>query len=310
MRLLKTRKLMRKFVRLARFVHGYVVFYLFYHGWGSYVSVNNGKPRRVGRLTFCADPFLLEYGGASWLFYESIDKCGKGFIGCFKFDNGRWCDIGSVLAEPWHLSYPQVFVENGKVYMIPESCDFGKGDVCLYEATDFPRGWKKVAKLIDRPFADSTVLKHDGHWYMACYTIPPNESAELWHAPLLIGPWSRHPMWDKINQSNRLRRCGGSFIVEDGKLYRIAQDCNGMYGKRLFKVEVCELSPSAYKEGEAIVLLDRTSAPQGYKHTYNRMTLGKDVWHVVDVHEDFLEKPQVVFMNIAKALRKKFLRHG
>lgn len=306
---LKTRTLYGHMRRMLRIGASYARAYIFYHGWSSYVGKDGGRPMRVGNLKFCADPFLFHWQGANWLFYESLDKQGKGYIGCYKEENGKWLPQGPVLEEPWHLSYPQVFEDGGKVYMIPESCDFGKGNVSLYEALEFPKKWQKVAKLIDRPFADSTIFKHEGHWYMACYTIPPKETAELWHAPALLGPWTRHPMWDKINQSRRLRRCGGSFIVRDGRLYRVAQDCNSvLYGKRLFAVEVAEISPEVYREGAAWLLWDKSMPPYNYCHTYNEMMAEGHKVTVVDVHHDSLKWPQQIVADVIVAISKKVLR--
>ena len=298
---LKSRTVLGKVRRGIRIIASYLRAYVFYHGWSSYVSCDGGKPHRVGNLKFCADPFLFHWQGANWLFYESLDKKEKGYIGCYKEENAKWIQQGKVLEEPWHLSYPQVFTEDGKVYMIPESCDFGKGAVYLYEADGYPTKWERVAKLIDCPFADSTILKHDGHWYLACYTIPPNETAELWHAPSLLGPWERHPMWNKINQSRRLRRCGGSFVEREGKLYRIAQDCNGVYGKRLFMVQVLEISPTMYQEGDARLLWDRSKYPYNYCHTYNEVILDGHRLSVVDVQHDSLKWPHEIFWDVIMA---------
>ena len=309
MAFLKSRTKWGKAKRAVKIAVSYLRAYIFYHGWSSYVSKDGGRPMRVGNLKFCADPFLFHWQDANWLFYESLDRKGKGYIGCYKEENGKWVQQGKVVKEPWHLSYPQVFEEGGKVYMIPESCDFGKGNVSLYEAVDFPKKWKKVAKLIDRPFADSTILEHEGHWYMACYTIPPKETAELWHAPTLFGPWERHPMWNKINQSRRLRRCGGSFIRREGKLYRVAQDCNSvLYGKRLFAVEVEEISPTVYKEGKATLIYDRHIPPYNYGHTYNEMMVNGKRISVVDVHHDTLKWPHQIVGDVLKGFFKKFVK--
>lgn len=305
MAMLKSRTVKGKVARLLKKFCAYARCYCFYHGWSSHVSKDGGQLMRVGWMRFCADPFLFHWQGTNWLFYESLDKKGKGYIGCYKEEADKWIQQGRVLEEPWHLSYPQVFEKDGKVYMIPESCDFGKGDVSLYEAVEFPKGWKKVAKLIDRPFADSTILKHGEHWYMACYTIPPKETAELWHAPSLFGPWERHPMWNAINQSNRLRRCGGSFIERGGRLFRVAQDCNGIYGKRLFLVPVLELSPTAYREGDAVLLHDKIMPPYGYCHTYNEIEVAGKKLSVVDVHKDTIEWPHKIVGDIVKAAWRK-----
>ena len=256
--------------------------------WETYTQVNGGQLKWANpgchewHRPFVADPFLFHHQGTNWLFYETVNDKWVGKIGCFKEVDGEWEQQGIVLENPWHMSYPQVFEEDGHIYMIPEQSNNGDGNVSLYEAMDFPRGWVKRKVLIERPFADSTLLKKDNHYYLACYTIPPHETAELWHAPTLFGPWKRHPQWGNINQSNRLRRCGGNFIWRGDKLYRIAQDCNRAYGKRLFMVEVVLVSPNQYKEGDATVFLDRHTAPHYYKHTYNEIKVGLDVVSVFD----------------------------
>ena len=259
------------------------------------------------RDMFCADPFLFRHGGCNWLFYETVLKMSrKGVLGCLKEVDGKWVQKGKVLEQPWHLSYPQVFEEDGHIYMIPEESNLGNGTVNLYEATDFPRGWVKRATLIDQPFADATILKHNEHWYMACYTIPPNESAELWHSSSLLGPWERHPMWNAINQSKRLRRCGGRFITRDGKLYRVAQDCNGFYGKRLFMVTVLEISPTAYREGEAHMLWDKSMPPYSHCHTYNEIDVEGNRLSVIDVHCDEMKPVKKIVGDIAMVVKKIF----
>ena len=310
---LKAQMPLHKLRRIIRILYGYWKAYTHFQGWQSWTWYEGGAQVLAGfasrarhRKLFCADPFLFRHSGANYLFYETVDAYEKGKLGCLKEVDGKWIDQGIVLEEPWHLSYPQVFEEGGKVYMLPEACDFGKGGVHLYEAVEFPMKWKRVATLIDRPFADSTILKYDGHWYMACYTIPPKETAELWHADSLFGPWTRHPQWRNINQSNRLRRCGGSFIRRGDVLYRVAQDCNGpLYGKRLFKVRVEKISPTEYKEGEATILHDRTMPPFGYCHTYNEMEVNGRRLSVVDVHHNVWESPSRVAVRIVRAFKRK-----
>ena len=286
-------------------------------GWRSYTRYGDDnwnlagfKGKETWRDMFCADPFLFRHDGVNLLFYETVLKGSrKGVIGCLKEVDGEWVQQGKVLEQPWHMSYPQVFEEEGHIYMIPEESDLGKGSVNLYEATDFPRGWKKTRTLINRPFADATILKYGNHWYMACYMIPPNELAELWHAPSLFGPWERHPMWDAINQSRRLRRCGGSFIVRDGQLCRVAQDCNGFYGKRLFLVPVLEISPTVYREGRARLLWDKSMPPYGYCHTYNEMEVDGRRLSVVDVHCDEMKPLRKMIRDIVRLIHGGATNH-
>lgn len=273
---------------------------------------------------FCADPFLFVKDGVPYLFYETL-KNGKGVIGYFECVDGDWADRGVIIDMPWHMSYPQVFEEDGRVYMIPEQSNHGKGNVALYEAVEFPRKWEMRKVLIDRPFADSTLLKHEGHYYMACYAIPPHEGAELWRAEKLVGPWERHPQWGKVSQARRLRRCAGSFCrgehvervglvlgdghgehVEHGEwtgIYRMAQDCNGGYGKRVFRVPVLKLSPTEYEEGPAELVLDWGNEPKGCgKHTLNELSVNGEKWVVWDASTAVWKPFGVIIRAVVKRL--------
>ena len=269
-----------------------------------FVRVNGGvaKPVDAGHgaynRDYCADPFLFRHGGANWLFFETLDKTGKGVLGCLRQDGDGWTPQGLVLEEPWHLSYPQVFEEDGRVYMIPESCDakgdFRRGHVALYEAVEFPGKWRKVATLIDRPFADATLFKKDGRYYLSCYKVTKEEDAEIWQSPSLAGPWTKHPQSGNTNQSKRLRRNGGAFQAVDGQLYRIAQDGNGGYGKRLFMVPVLELSPDRYREGDARPFpLDSSWPRNGMWHTYNKLSTPEGLVEVIDF-KDYVPYPPLV----------------
>lgn len=275
-------------------------------GWRSYTRFDDGELQLAGfsmkeswHDRFCADPFLFRYDGFNWLFYETVTKgARKGVIGCFKEVEGQWIQQGKIFEQPWHLSYPQVFEKDGHIYMIPEESNLGQGSVNIYEATDFPKGWEKRKTLIDRPFCDATILEYDAHWYMACCPISESEKAELWHSESLFGPWERHPMWDEISQSNQLRRCGGKFIEREGQLFRVAQDCDGFYGKRLFMVPVLEISSTFYREGEAKLLYDNTMPPYRFAHTYNEIMVDSKRLSVVDVHWDELKNPIKILRDI------------
>ncbi|MEG3222149.1 hypothetical protein PD716_16155 [Vibrio gigantis] len=117
-------------------------------------------PREKGY--FIADPFLLDVNGKSYIFYE---KCklvrGKGYLCCVDIDNlDKEIDV---LVEEYHLSYPNVFLFDERLYMLPQS-DNGKIDV--YKCVEFPEKWEKVNTLIESSvfdFADTNIdINSDG----------------------------------------------------------------------------------------------------------------------------------------------------
>ena len=74
--------------------------------------------------TYVADPMVYEYDGRRALFYEHyIAKQAKGVLVAQELSQ-TFAPIGNavtVLAEPWHLSFPFLFSCGTNLYLIPES---------------------------------------------------------------------------------------------------------------------------------------------------------------------------------------------
>lgn len=268
----------------------------------SFFRVNGGPELRVELPDceldgeFVADPFLFAWNGNVWMFFEGMRKgrgdrgVAKGVVGCMLYDNGAWSYQGIALEEAYHLSYPQVFEDGGVVYMIPESAQ--AGEVALYEAEDFPLKWRKKAVLIRGKYVDSSVLRKEGRWYL---TTTPDDSvsrAELWHSVSLVGPWEKHPASDNVPSTLSLRRNGGAVFAEGDCTYRVAQDCEGGYGRRLFVIPIECVSANTYFEGTPILMSDALSwAQPGMCHTYNRARRGDLLFEVVDRHYNTVRAP-------------------
>jgi hypothetical protein len=245
---------------------------------------------------FVADPFLFVWRGNIWLFFEGMYKgrgdrgIAKGVIGCFCYQHGSWKYIGVVLEESYHVSYPQIFEEDGNVYMIPETAQAGK--VILYEAVDFPLKWQKKSILISGKYVDSTLLRHDGHYYMVATPEDRSLHPELWHSNSLIGPWVKHVESNNVSFSHALRRNGGAFIVDVDGIFRIAQDCDDGYGIRLYKIPIERVSEKLYSEGMPDLLQDVIFWSQSkMHHTYNRIRYGIELVEVIDCHYNSIRPP-------------------
>ncbi len=202
-------------------------------------------PKEVAPDMFIiADPFLFEHDDERYLFFEAMrEEAAAAHIECARFDQQgqSWTLLGSVLAEPFHLSYPQVIRDGEHIYMVPESKQAHR--VGLYRATHFPTQWEFVAPLIEgRKLVDSTLIKHNDHWY--CFASR-KKRLFLYIADQLEGPWRPHPA-NPVRRGN-FSRCGGRIIQHDGKHYRLAQDQRG-YGAGLHAFEIITLTPTHYKE--------------------------------------------------------------
>jgi hypothetical protein len=268
----------------------------------TYVRYDEGEERRIELpeceldREFVADPFLIEHGGSNWMFFEGLKKDrgnrgrSKGVIGCFRQVGDCWEYVGVVLEEEGHLSYPQVFSHDGRFYMIPES---GQAEeVALYEASKFPEKWVKRATLFEGKYVDSSVVKHGEKFFVVTSPEDASMPPEVWFSERLNGGWKKHPQSGNVLASPCYRRNGGSIYCRGGRLFRIAQDCDAGYGKRLYCIPIDRLSADEYAEGTPELLANIVSWPQpGLHHTYNVLSVAGRKIEVVDRHFNTLKGP-------------------
>lgn len=98
-------------------------------------------------------------------------------------------------------------------------------------------------------FLDSTVMHHDGHWWLFTESNPQHryDSVRLFVAQNLTGPWSEHPQSPLIQHDSRIARPAGRVVVSD-RIIRFSQDCHGLYGRRVHAFEITELSTDRFSE--------------------------------------------------------------
>jgi hypothetical protein len=206
--------------------------------------------------TILADPFLFVFNNILYLFFESKKNYSYGEIQMIcTTDLSNWSAPITVLKETGHLSYPFVFEYDNEVYMIPESSYLN--EVRLYKAdNDNLSSFSYYKTLIDDyhdgievGFSDSSIYNKDGLFYLM--TSKRNIDGEnvyyLYLSEDLLGSYYSHPQ-SPILISKKYGRNAGSLIEIDGKLYRVAQDCEKRYGDNVHLFEVDELSNLSYKE--------------------------------------------------------------
>lgn len=213
---------------------------------------------------FIADPFMVRHQEQWFLFFETLPKISStsiasdkyvpestcGVIGLAISNNGiDWHYQGTVLREPWHLSYPHVFEVEGVHYMLPET--LGADCIRLYRADKFPTHWSPVADLLPGRHADATPFYYRHHWWIfSCPTPESHDTLELHFASHLIGPWYPHPKNPLIDRNARIARPAGRVLVWQDKIFRFAQDCVPRYGSQVRMFEITHLSKQEYAEQE------------------------------------------------------------
>jgi hypothetical protein len=225
---------------------------------------------------FVADPFMIEVEKTWYMFFEAMNaQTGKGDIALATSKDGqKWDYRQIVLSEPFHLSYPYVFLFEGEFFMVPES--YEANAIRLYRAESFPVKWCYEKSILEGPWVDSSIFYFDGSWWMFSSPVsPPHQVLELFYADCLRGPWVRHPLSPLISGNNRIARSGGRVITSEGLPIRFAQDCFPNYGSTVRAFEITRLNRSEYQERE----LDGSPVLSGGKQSWSEIGM-----HHIDPH--------------------------
>ncbi|NMW21262.1 MAG: hypothetical protein HKK67_06450 [Chlorobiaceae bacterium] len=232
------------------------------------------------KARFVADPFMIQNSSGYFLFFEVLnDKRDMGEIGYACSNNGvQWEYCRIIIKERFHLSYPYVFLHEGDYYMIPEC--MGSGGIQLYQAMNFPEGWKHTKTLVRRkggvaPFVDPSIIHYKSRWYLFSYD-GKSKNLHLFSAATLTGQWNEHPKSPVICNSPHYARPAGRVIINDDNIYRYAQDEVPNYGTKVWAFRILELTEENYREEPA----SEEAVLQPGKEWWNR-----DGMHTVDAHE-------------------------
>jgi hypothetical protein len=203
------------------------------------------------QAAFVADPFMLQHENRWFMFFEILNwQSNKGEIGLATSQDGfTWKYEERVLVEPFHLSYPYVFCLAGEFYMMPETKQ--SGAVRLYRASEFPLHWSLVNTLLEgQNLVDSSIFCANDMWWILASTADTQgtDVLRLFMSDTIEGEWREHPEspFDK-NVSSHVRPAG-RVVVNDRKLFRVAQNSNAPYGTSVRAYEITRLTPSSYTE--------------------------------------------------------------
>jgi hypothetical protein len=177
-----------------------------------------------------------------------------------------------VLSEPWHLSYPFLWQEGERLYMIPEAGQ--TGELTLYEAVGDEMQWQRRAVLISGVrLGDATVVRlADRLWMFATcadHGIASVEDAlHIYWADQIEGPWHPHAL-NPVKIDVTCSRPAGSMHVVDGELHRPVMDCSSIYGGSVRWMRVSRLTEHEFEEHPAPSRLPKRELQPEPWHTFN-----------------------------------------
>jgi hypothetical protein len=225
---------------------------------------------------YWADPFIITAAGRTFVFFEEyLLKSSKGRICVIEiYAEGNASLAKTIIEEPFHLSFPNIFLYKDKYYIVPESSE--ANCIRLYEAVNFPYQWKYHGNILDNINAvDSIFLEQNGLWFLL--TSQPSGdgcdnrgsiSAYFAEEPITLGKWQPHPS-NPIISNCESGRNGGSILRHNGKTLRPSQNSLKTYGESLSIMDIHEISKENYRES-----LHKTIKPNNINvtniHTINK----------------------------------------
>jgi len=221
---------------------------------------------------WAADPFLVEYEGVLYLFAELFLYASErnGVIGYCKYNNDGFGEWIVSMDRHWHLSYPNIFVYQNKLYMCPES--YQENEVAIYQLVDFPDHWKKVKTLLQNvKCVDSTFFCYEGTVFFFTYEQQrPGVEGDLILYRIEFGELvDRQVISSDISRA----RPGGNILCLGDRRIRVSQDSSKGYGSSLVFSEIISLYPK-YEEQEIKHVSPEDIKKNGKEkylgvHTYN-----------------------------------------
>ena len=237
---------------------------------GGRASLSYRRVRDDGQR-FLADPFPVFADGRSWLFCEEYPYASaRGVISVIDLDDPNG-GTQPIIEESHHLSYPMVFEDDDRWWMIPEAG--GSNRISLYRCEAFPYKWTYEATLIDVAASDPTLYRDEtGYWliFTSCEGAgSPSDRLCLYHAPTLHGPW-RQSGQQPLAIDARTSRPAGHILSVAGSLYRPTQDCSKLYGGDIIWCQFTLTPDRSFQQIEIARLSPKDTRSFRGAHTYNR----------------------------------------
>ncbi len=224
--------------------------------WNHAILKNGIEIKNLPNRYF-ADPFVITRDNRTVCFVEDYyyDKA-KATITAIELIDNSYVVLGTIIDEPFHLSYPFIFEYNDELYMVPESCE--SKSIRLYKCVEYPMRWEYQQDIIsDIDATDSIIFEHDSRWWLLCnMSIDGNSD----YSATLMGFYSDNPLsnnWKPHSQNplvfdSTIARNGGGLNLNADTLPIRSRQRQGFneYGEGFSLAQIEKLTPSSYQEIE------------------------------------------------------------
>ena len=203
---------------------------------------------------FWADPFVVKEDEEYYVFFEEyLYATKKGHLSFLKIDKkGNYTEPEIILNKDYHLSYPFIFKDEEKFYMIPETR--GNNTIELYKCIEFPHKWELEKTLMSNLQAvDVTILKKKDRYWMFANIRENNGASTLDELFLFSSKELKSDQWQPHSQNPiisdvRSSRPAGKIFQYNNELYRPSQNSAKRYGYAININKIVTLNDDIYEE--------------------------------------------------------------
>lgn len=183
-----------------------------------------------------ADPFFLSVSDSciELLVEEWIYEKNRGRLSHLQISHkkGEYYleKVTPILELDTHLSFPNIWKENGKVYVYPENSESGM--LNIYEYDEHNKKLINPICIINQPLVDTSIFK-DGDTYYAFGTKATHDTFDrrrvfVYSSNNLFHGWSEIQV---ITNEFNIERGAGAIVRWHDRWIRPVQNCEGEYGE-------------------------------------------------------------------------------
>ena len=227
----------------------------------------------IAKDRWYADPFILyvDEDIIELLVERFKYKEAKGVLCRIEIDrkSNTILNETTILELPTHLSFPFIFEEEGKIYVMPEN--YQSGSLYIYEYDRDNDSLVNPKMLIDEPLLDAVCEKIDGKYYIFAVKYEDswyrrNAILYIYSSQTLLGEYK---LQQTIEYNKEVARGAGAIIEIGNRYIRPSQDCQGGYGKSVIfsELSICD-GEFVFEECRRLLPLDIRFS-EGL-HTYNQ----------------------------------------
>ena len=203
-----------------------------------------------------ADPIPYEYNGKHYVFMEVFDKIKqKGHIGVSEYnENGMMKRPMTIIEEPFHMSFPNLFEYKEKIYMLPE-CSASEQfriyrmeeSIDEWKAYYVEDGWQNITDIAIYEIRDNSVfalasrVNKENPYQSRLVFLQIENLEDFTRLKIQI-------LWEQAEYSYGMRN-GGNIFRENGISYRAVQhSTRDIYGKFITLNRIMDIEQNVIQE--------------------------------------------------------------